>query len=119
VRANSGSGLPWPRPDPGTGNTNAVILPASSLELALHGGEDYELLFTVPKRKLSQVPPNFKGLPLTRIGEIHRSKEVRLIYPNGQQLTLHPGGYDHFQRDQRAPGKKEAGIKRITNVQND
>jgi len=40
----------------------------ASLEQALHGGEDYELLFTV--RPTTKVPARFEGLPLTRIGSI-------------------------------------------------
>jgi thiamine-monophosphate kinase len=100
MRTAAGRGLTQrsPQADPSTGNADAAVLPASSLELALHGGEDYELLFTVPKGKLSQITRDFEGLPLNRIGEMHRSKEVRLIYPDGQQLTLHPAGYDHFRR---------------------
>ena len=116
--AGRGPTQPIPQADPSTGNTNTAIFPADSLELALHGGEDYELLFTVRKRKLSQVPGDFEGLPLHRIGEIHRSKDVRLVYPDGRRLTLHPGGYDHFRRDHGSQDKGEAGSKRLTNVQN-
>src|SRR5207245_10064512 len=76
--AGRGPTQPIPQADLSTGNTDAAIFPADSLELALHGGEDYELLFTVRKRKVSQVPGDFEGLPLHRIGEIHRSKGVRV-----------------------------------------
>jgi thiamine-monophosphate kinase len=40
--------------------------PGATWEQALHGGEDYELLFTAPAR--ARVPRDFEGLPLTRIG---------------------------------------------------
>ncbi len=68
------------------------------LELALHGGEDYELLFTVPPRKAARVPARFRGVPLCCIGEIHRSKELLLIRPDGMESTLRPSGYDHFRK---------------------
>ena len=44
----------------------------ATLEQALHGGEDYELLFTA--RTKSRVPPQIDGLSITRIGEITRGK---------------------------------------------
>jgi thiamine-monophosphate kinase len=69
-----------------------------SLELALHGGEDYELLFTVPPDKVGQVPPSFRGLPLHHIGEIRRSRNVSLIRPDGKPVPLRPAGYDHFRK---------------------
>ena len=70
--------------------------PADSLDLALHGGEDYELLFTVPPGKAGEVPVRLRGLPLNRIGEICRSKGVALVRPDGAVMSLGPGGYDHF-----------------------
>lgn len=68
-----------------------------SLALALHGGEDYELLFTVPPGKVSQIPERLQGLPLRSIGEIHQSKEVLLIQSDGRSVPLRPAGYDHFR----------------------
>ncbi len=67
--------------------------PGATLEQALHGGEDYELLFTV--RPGTRVPAQFNRIPLTRIGNIGvgAAGEVRL---NGARL---PGlGYDHLRR---------------------
>jgi thiamine-monophosphate kinase len=68
--------------------------PGVSLEMAVHGGEDYELLFTV--RKGTQVPPNFEGLALTRIGRIVRGITGRVLLDG---VVLEPRGYDHFKRD--------------------
>jgi thiamine-monophosphate kinase len=67
--------------------------PGASVEQALHGGEDYELLFTV--RPGTRVPAHLDRLPLTRIGTIIEDSpgEVRL---NGRPLE--PLGYDHFAR---------------------
>jgi thiamine-monophosphate kinase len=65
--------------------------PGTSLEQALHGGEEYELLFTVSGGV--KVPDRFEGLPLTPIGSIVRggSGVVRL---DGKPLQAL--GYDHF-----------------------
>ena len=43
------------------------------LALALHGGEDYELLFTAPSNR--KVPAQIAGVPITEIGHITRAKE--------------------------------------------
>ena len=65
------------------------------LDLALHGGEDYELLFTVPKSK--HVPSRIAGVQITRIGEIMRGRKMHLIR-NGQRQLLLPEGWEHFRR---------------------
>jgi thiamine-monophosphate kinase len=65
--------------------------PGASLEQALHGGEDYELLFTVPADV--KVPDRFDGLPLTRIGAIVRG-EGGIVRLDGSPLTAL--AYDHF-----------------------
>jgi thiamine-monophosphate kinase len=67
----------------------------ATLEDALHGGEDYELLFTVVKGK--RVPPQIAGIPVTPIGEIVRSRlpTVRML-SRGRWRVLPPGGWQHF-----------------------
>jgi thiamine-monophosphate kinase len=67
------------------------------LDLALHGGEDYELLFTVPRSKAARVPRSIAGIKLHRIGEITAERRLRLRAPDNQELALEPQGYDHFQ----------------------
>ena len=62
-------------------------------EQALHGGEDYELLFTV--RPDTAVPALFESTPLTRIGTIQKGKPGLILY---QGQPLEPLGYDHFRR---------------------
>jgi len=76
----------------------AGITPEHSLELALNGGEDYELLFTVPRRKLARVPSRYRGVPLRSIGRICRKRDVLIVGSDGSQLPLAPAGYDHFSK---------------------
>jgi thiamine-monophosphate kinase len=64
----------------------------ASIEQALHGGEDYELLFTVRPRV--KVPARFENLPLTRIGVMRRG-HAGAVYLSGEPLA--PLGYDHFR----------------------
>jgi thiamine-monophosphate kinase len=66
------------------------------LELALHGGDDYELLFTVRKSQLARIPKSFGGVPLTAIGEITRERGIVLTDRGGRSSQLHPGGWDPF-----------------------
>ena len=66
--------------------------PGATLEQALNGGEDYELLFTV--RPSARVPTGFEGLPLTRIGTMRKGR-AGAIKLAGQPLP--PLGYDHFR----------------------
>lgn len=69
---------------------------ADATGLALHGGDDYELLFTVNARKAAHVPAHFRGVPLTHIGEITSQKSV-LVRIDGRNRPLHSGGWDPFR----------------------
>lgn len=86
------------RVDAGRVPAPAEVGPEYSLELALHGGEDYELLFTVPKRKLSSLPRSYQGIPLHPIGQIYHSRDVLLVLNDGSKVPLAPAGYDHFSK---------------------
>jgi thiamine-monophosphate kinase len=68
------------------------------LRLAVDGGEDYELLFTVPKRLAGHLPRKVKGVPITIIGEITREKKIKLVGPSGQSAPLRPRGWDPFRK---------------------
>jgi thiamine-monophosphate kinase len=72
------------------------FVPAECERLALHGGDDYELLFTMPPeaalqwgRELSRV------CRLTRIGEIVAGAGV-VCLRDGHPVAVAGGGYDHF-----------------------
>jgi thiamine-monophosphate kinase len=84
-----------PRPN---GSLDGRLSDAAALNLALNGGEDYELLFTVRPGKVSRIPARFRGLPLRRIGEIRPSKGLCLVHPDGTSRALEPGGYDHLRK---------------------
>ena len=70
---------------------------AATLEQALHGGEDYELLFTV--RPDTAIPKNIAGVRLTRIGRIGKKRSgqhaVMLVDRTGRH-PLAAGGWQHF-----------------------
>ena len=68
------------------------------LRLALHGGDDYELLFTVPESKAERLPRSVGGLAITRIGEITKAREVMLTDGNGRPRVLKPRGWDPFRK---------------------
>ena len=70
---------------------------ADSLQLALHGGEDYQLLFTVSQKKASRLPLTFRGRPLYQLGEIETSRGIRLVMREGEVHTLEPAGWDYFK----------------------
>jgi thiamine-monophosphate kinase len=63
------------------------------LQLALHGGEDYELLFTASPAK--RVPHRIAGVQITEIGRITRSRRVLLIDAEAKR-ELEPKGWQHF-----------------------
>jgi thiamine-monophosphate kinase len=67
------------------------------LRLGMDGGEDYELLFTVPKRLAGRMPRIVAGLPVTAIGEISREKGIKLVDLQGKVKPVRPGGWDPFR----------------------
>jgi thiamine-monophosphate kinase len=77
---------------------SAGIATDDALSLALDGGEDFELLFTVSERDARRLPDELGGVPVTRIGEVTRERgKVRLVH-NGRARLLRPGGFEHFGR---------------------
>jgi thiamine-monophosphate kinase len=67
------------------------------VDLALHGGDDYELLFTVSPAKFARVPKRFHTLPLTRVGVITRERTVHVVDAEGGEGHLNRGGWDPFR----------------------
>jgi thiamine-monophosphate kinase len=67
------------------------------LDLALHGGDDYELLFTAPG--LKRVKRRIVGVKITRIGEIVPGSKMHLIR-SGKKQAIVPLGWEHFRKNQ-------------------
>ena len=65
------------------------------LELALHGGEDYELLFTAPPGK--RIPSQIGGVALTQIGCVTRRPKI-LANKANVAYELQPHGWEHFRK---------------------
>jgi thiamine-monophosphate kinase len=88
-----------------SGKIPAVRLPErgrssgeNALALALHGGDDYELLFTVPRSKAKRIPRSFHGIPVTKIGEITKRRTLLLIDQSGREMLLPNRGWDPFRQ---------------------
>jgi thiamine-monophosphate kinase len=66
-----------------------------ALELALHGGEDYELLFTAPRNRT--IPSRIAGVQINRIGHITRTRKILMRNRRGVARKLDPQGWEHFR----------------------
>jgi thiamine-monophosphate kinase len=68
-----------------------------SLEMALSGGEDYELLFTASQEVIEQVRKQ-ASCPITVIGEVLADKEkgITLVDKQGKPFRLAKTGWQHF-----------------------
>jgi thiamine-monophosphate kinase len=83
---------------PGTGKA-AVTLGLDAETAALHGGEEYELLFTVSPGKANAVERRAagnRGTRITRIGTIIERRKVFAVSPERGREPLIPRGWKHF-----------------------
>jgi thiamine-monophosphate kinase len=73
---------------------------ALALECLLAGGDDYELCFTVPEGRTTDVDALAKALPLalTRIGVIEKRAGLAVLDEGGHALPSLPRAFDHFAR---------------------
>ena len=73
---------------------------ANPLHLALHGGEDYELLFTAAPS--ARVPRKVAGVAIHRIGTVckarRRGPRMVLVRRDGEQAPLEALGWEHFRQ---------------------
>jgi len=65
------------------------------LRCALHGGDEYQLLFTAPQSK--RVPRSICGVPITMIGHVSEETDVMLEDAEGRVIELPEGGWQHFR----------------------
>ena len=69
---------------------------SGALGLALHGGEDFELLFTVSPRDLRRLPRTVDGVPATYIGDVTDDAGRVRITEGRHEWTLRAAGFTHF-----------------------
>ena len=67
------------------------------LALALHGGEDFELLFTVRSRDTTRLPKRVDGIAISCVGEITGDPGVRISERN-HIWELKAAGFEHFRQ---------------------
>jgi thiamine-monophosphate kinase len=83
------------------------ILRLAAIDYALSGGEDYELLFTVPTGRLKKLAA--LKLPVTRIGVVTKGRGVLLVDAAGESRVLSMDGYNHFPKRNRAGSSGKRG----------
>lgn len=66
------------------------------LQLALHGGEDFELLFTVKPADVARLPKRVDAVEIKRIGEITDASTGVKVSEGARTWELKPGGWVHF-----------------------
>jgi thiamine-monophosphate kinase len=71
----------------------------SALHLVLHGGEDYELLFTASPR--AKIPAKIAGIPIHAIGHMKPRRKgkplIEMVQADGRRSSLDAGGWEHFR----------------------
>lgn len=84
---------------PRTQNSDAARkYSVAPFDLALHGGDDYELLFAVPPEKANSLLRVFQGVKLTPIGRITQKTKLFVCDENGREHPLAAGGWDPFRK---------------------
>ncbi len=68
-----------------------------ALQLALGGGDDYELCFTAQRRHEARIRAIGEklGVRVTRIGSVHSGSQL-ICRRDGQEVEFESGGYKHF-----------------------
>jgi len=74
------------------------VATGATLRQALHGGEDYELLFTASEKK--RVAASVAGVAVRRIGRVTRDgrQMMWLRTPDGGCMPMPVGGWEHFRK---------------------
>lgn len=77
----------------------ALVEDPAAIDLALNGGEDYELLFAVPSDREEALAALTRGAepPLTRIGVVTSATgEINVVDGKGRLYQSQQRGYNHF-----------------------
>jgi thiamine-monophosphate kinase len=69
-----------------------------AIRLGLHGGDEYELLFTSSPAQARRLPGIFEGLRITPIGRISQRREVVLLKDDASAVPFKPSGWDPFRK---------------------
>ena len=75
------------------------VMDVDPLELALSGGEDYELLAAMPPHRVAEAAASLLerfGVRLTDVGEITASPGMTAVDAHGGERPLEARGWDHF-----------------------
>jgi thiamine-monophosphate kinase len=79
-----------------------ALFPGEWLDLAVRGGEDYELLFTAPGHDWDRIEGAIRkaGGTIAAIGRVLArgpgTPDIEVIAPNGARRTVSSGAFDHF-----------------------
>lgn len=77
-----------------------VEIDRDPLELALHGGEDYELCFTIPPDRAQRGADEVKeatGTEVSIVGEVVEREQGVILIRDGVEERLEPKGWDHLR----------------------
>lgn len=100
IMEQSGAGaLVYAESVPLSGGLKKTFGDKKALRLALHGGEDYELLFTARPGSRAKLQGLKKraGTSITLIGSVTEGGGAFLVSGDGGRKALRPGGYEHFR----------------------
>lgn len=81
-------------------NLQGVEMDRTPLDLALHGGEDYELIFTIPANRVDEaikVVNEETGTKISVVGEIVAADRGVVLVEDGEESKLEARGWDHLQ----------------------
>ncbi len=70
------------------------------LLLALHGGEDFELLFSVSPENIARLPRKVDGVEVSLIGKVTDAPAGVRVAEADRVWNLEPGGWEHFRKDE-------------------
>lgn len=77
-----------------------VEMDRDPLALALYGGEDYELCFTIPPDRFEAAAKAVRegtGTPVSAVGEIVDATRGRILLKEGEEAQLEARGWDHLK----------------------
>lgn len=79
----------------------SFVVESQRKRLALCGGDDYELCFTVPPERCAMAEDALLQLdvPVTRIGEIVPGDQIKCLDSLGEELVFDYQGYSHFSHE--------------------